>query len=63
MVVVAADFHRKVADRIDVGAETLSQLFVENCPPLYAAYATERMTYRRKQDRIHATINEIVKTL
>ena len=59
----AADFHRKVADRIDAETETLSQLFVANCPPLDAAYATERMTFRRKQDRIHQTIIEIVRTL
>ncbi len=58
-----ADYHRKVADRIDAETATLSKLFVDNCPPLDGAYATERLTYRRGQDRIHATIREVVKTL
>ena len=58
-----ADFHRKVADRLDTETATLSRMFNENCPPSDGAYATERLTYRRGQDRIHATIREVVKTL
>ncbi len=59
----AADYHRKVADRIDAETATLSRMFVDNCPPLDPAYSDERMHYRARQDRIYATITEIAKTL
>ena len=58
-----ADYHRKVADRIDAETATLPRMFVDNCPPLDAAYSSERMTYRSRQDRIHETIREIALSL
>ena len=59
----AADYHRKLADRIDAETATLSRMFVDNCPPLDSGFADARMRYRARQDRIHATITEIARTL
>ncbi len=59
----AADYHRKIADKIDAETATLSRMFVDNCPPLDSGFADARMRYRARQDRIHATITEIARTL
>ncbi len=58
----AADYFRRVADKIDDENQTLDRLFTTNAPPL-DGFMEERLTYRQGQDRLRARITELCKIL